>query len=180
MLIGVGGMWDDCLSPPRRLLQCSSSEWAVASQKSLSFFSTICSRSGPSTEWNSHPAHSPTWLPPQLLTFEICAEIMVKIIRAWCGQVRSLTWHLTCSFFFTNVNTNIRQCRLHFCPNNYFRRTKKCMVNFLATLNRWLNTLDSCNVEGMLLCYNRSAPRTSYRWWPSESDQDKGHNLESL
>lgn len=130
------------------------SEWAVASQKSLSFFSTICSRSGPSTERNSQPAQSPTWLPPHLLTLEIWAKIMEKIIRAWCRQVRPLTWHLTCSFFFFNESEykQIRQCRLHFGLNNYLRRSKKCMVNFLATLNRWLNTLEDTHVM-LKACY---------------------------
>lgn len=50
------------------------------------------------------------------------------------------------------MNTNIRWCRLPFCPNDYFRRTKKCMVNFLATLNRWLNTLEDTHAM-LKVCY---------------------------
>lgn len=73
---------------------------------------------------------SPTWLPPHLLTFEIWAKIMEKNNTGvmWTSEVAHLAPDL--QFFFMNVNTNIGQCKLHFCPDNYFRRTKKCMVNF--------------------------------------------------
>lgn len=164
MLIGVGGMWDDCLSPSHHLLQCSSSEWAVASQKSLSFFSTVCSRSGPSTEWNSQPAQSPTWLPPHLLTFWEMSKDNGKNNTGvmWTSEVAHLAPDLQfclffCFLFFTNVNTNIRQYRLHFYPNNYFRCTKKCMVNFLATLHRWLNTLEDTHAM-LKVCYCHLLP----------------------
>lgn len=68
----------------------------------------------------------------------------------WTSELAHLAPDL--QFFLINVNTNLRQCRLHLCPNNYFRRTKKCMVNFLATPNRWLNNLEDTHAV-LKVCY---------------------------